>query len=346
MPGKQPREAALPNGDSDTLPRMRIWQVTHYGEPEEMTLAEVEPPSPGEGEVLIRNRACGLNFFDLLQCQGKYQSRPAFPFTIGAEVSGTIASVGSGVTDRSVGERVASLPRGGGFSEYTLVKSSRAFPIPDSMSFEQAAAMPVVYQTSLFALDYRGKLQPGEWLLVHAGASGVGTAAIQLGKAMGAQVIATAGSPEKLEFCTEQGADHVLSYRDPSWVDAVKEICGRFGADVIYDPVGGDVFDLSTKVIAPDGRLLVIGFASGRIPSLAANRALLKNMSLVGVFWGRHCDETPGYMESLHDRLVGMIESGTISPPVGAAYPFEAAPRGIRDLANRKVRGKAILTVA
>lgn len=324
---------------------MKAWQVTHYGEPEEMTLAEVDTPSPSAGEVLIRNHACGLNFFDLLQCQGKYQSRPAFPFTIGAEVAGAIAAIGDGVEGLSVGQRVASLPRGGGFAEYSLVPATRAYPIPDSMSFQQAAAMPVVYQTSLFALDYRAKLQSGEWLLVHAGASGVGVAAIQLGKAMGARVVATAGSPEKLEFCQAQGADHALNYRDGSWVDSVKAICGRFGADVIYDPVGGDVFDLSTKVIAPDGRILVVGFASGRIPTLAANRALLKNMSLVGVFWGRHCDEHPGYMESLHERLVGMFEAGSIDPPVGATYPFSEAPRGIRDLADRKVRGKAILIV-
>lgn len=323
---------------------MKIWQVTHYGEPEEMVLAELEPPVPGEGEVLIRNRACGLNFFDLLQCQGKYQARPAFPFTIGAEVSGTVDSVGPGVASLSPGDRVLSLPRGGGFSEFTLVKASRAYRIPDSMSFEQAAGMPVVFQTSLFALDYRGKLKSGEWLLVHAGASGVGTAAIQLGKAMGARVIATAGSAEKLEFCASQGADHVLGYSDPSWVDEVKQICGRFGADVIYDPVGGDVFDLSSKVIAPDGRLLVVGFASGRIPSLRANRALLKNMSLVGVFWGRHCDENPGFMESLHEQLIDMFLAGTINPPIGASFPFEAAPQGIRALANRQVRGKAVLT--
>lgn len=324
---------------------MKAWQVTHYGEPEEMTLAEVATPSPGEGEVLIRNRACGLNFFDLLQCQGKYQSRPAFPFTIGAEVAGTIAAVGDGVEGLAVGQRVASLPRGGGFAEHTLVPASRAYAIPDSMSFQQAAAMPIVYQTSLFALDYKAKLQAGEWLLVHAGASGVGVAAIQLGKAMGARIVATAGSAEKLEFCKAQGADHVLGYRDGSWVESVKSICGRFGADVIYDPVGGDIFDLSTKVIAPDGRLLVVGFASGRIPTLAANRALLKNMSLVGVFWGRHCDEHPGYMESLHKRLVGMFEAGAIDPPVGATYPLSDAPRGIRDLAERKVRGKAVLVV-
>ncbi len=316
----------------------------HFGEPEEMTFAEVETPSPGAGQVLIRNRACGLNFFDLLQCQGKYQSRPAFPFTIGAEVAGTVAAVGEGVEHLAVGQRVLSLPRGGGFAECTLAKASRTYPIPESMSYEQAASMPVVFQTSLFALDYRGRLKAGEWLLVHAGASGVGTAAIQLGKAMGARVIATAGSPEKLEFCKAQGADHVLGYRDPSWVDAVKEIAGRFGADVIYDPVGGDVFDLSSKVIAPDGRLLVVGFASGRIPSLAANRALLKNMSLVGVFWGRHCDENRGFMASLHDQLIALYGAGKIDPPVGATYALDEAPHGIRDLANRKVRGKAVLT--
>ena len=324
---------------------MKTWQVTHYGEPEEMTLADAAAPSPGPGEVLIRNRACGLNFFDILQCQGKYQSKPDFPFTIGAEIAGTVAQVGEGVQGIAPGQRVASLPRGGGFAEYTVVTASRAYPIPDAMSFEQAAAMPVVYQTSLFALNHRARLREGEWLLVHAGASGVGTAAIQLGKAMGAKVIATAGSDDKVAYCRNQGADHALNYRDGSWVDAVKRIAGRFGADVIYDPVGGDVFDLSTKVIAPDGRLLVVGFTSGRIPSLAANRALLKNMSLVGVFWGRHCDEHPGYMESLHNQLIGMYDSGTIRPPVGATYPFEEAPRGIRDLANRNVLGKAILTL-
>ncbi len=324
---------------------MKLWQVTRYGEPEEMTFSDAAEPVPSEGEVLIRNHACGLNFFDLLQCQGKYQARPAFPFTIGAEVAGTIAATGPGVDGLAVGQRVAALPRGGGFAECTVVHASRAFPIPDSMTFEQAAALPVVYQTSLFALDERAHLESGEWLLVHAGASGVGTAAIQLAKARGARVIATAGNPEKLAFCKTQGADHSLCYADPSWVEAVKGICGRFGADVIYDPVGGDVFDLSTKVIAPGGRLLVVGFASGRIPSLPANRALLKNMSLVGVFWGRHCDENPGYMESLHRQLVDLFVSGAIRPHVGATYALGDAPQGIRDLANRKIQGKAVLVV-
>lgn len=324
---------------------MKAWQVTHYGEPEEMVFAEVDAPAPKAGQVLVRNRACGLNFFDLLQCQGKYQARPAFPFTIGAEVAGTVEAVGEGVRSPAPGARVLALPRGGGFAEFTVVKASRAFEIPASMSFEQAAGMPVVYQTSLFALEHRAALRSGEWLLVHAGASGVGTAAIQIGKAFGARVIATAGSESKLEFCKAQGADHVLGYGDPGWIDAVKRIAGRFGADVIYDPVGGDVFDLSTKVIAPGGRLLVVGFASGRIPSLPANRALLKNMSLVGVFWGRHCEENAGFMASLHGKLMQLYEAGQVEPPIGAQFPLSAAPSGIRSLANREVRGKAVLTV-
>ncbi len=324
---------------------MKAWQVTHYGEPEEMSYADVASPAPGAGQALIRNRACGLNFFDLLQCQGKYQSKPAFPFTIGAEVAGTVEAVAPDVRGIAVGDRVVALPRGGGFAEYTVAPAARTFPIPANMPFEQAAAMPVVYQTSYFALADRARLQAGEWLLVHAGAGGVGVAAIQLGKTMGARIIATAGSPRKLDFCLRHGADHAIDYRDGSWIETVKELTAKRGVDVIYDPVGGDVFDLSTKVIAPGGRLLTIGFASGRIPSLAANRALLKNMALVGAFWGRHCEENPGYMEALHRTLIELFTAGKIDPPVGAVYPLAEAPRGIRDLANRKIAGKAVLAV-
>ena len=188
--------------------------------------------------------------------------------------------------------------------------------------------MPVVYQTSLFALDHRAKLQPGEWLLVHAGASGVGTAAIQLGKAMGAKVIATAGSEEKLEFCRKHGADHALSYRDSDWIDRVKAIAGPAGADVIYDPVGGDVFDLSTKVIAPYGRLLVVGFASGRIPSLPANRALLKNMSLVGVFLGPSL-RRESRLHAIAPRAADRhVQCGNDQPAGRGEIPFRCSPSG------------------
>ena len=324
---------------------MQAWQVQHYGEPEEMTLDEVDKPSPGEGEVLIRNHAAGLNFFDILQAQGKYQSKPSFPFTIGGEVAGTIEAAGPGVSRWSPGERVLCLTQGGGgYAEYSLGKAARTFPIPEGMAFEEAAAFPVVYQTSLFALRNRGQLQQGEWLLVHAGASGVGMAAIQIGKAFGARIIATAGSEKKLSFCREQGADHAINYRDETWADQVKQISGK-GADVIYDPVGGDVFDLSTKCIAPDGRLLVVGFASGRIPSVAANRVLLKNISIVGVFWGRHAEENRGYLSETHEDLAKLYREGKINPVVSAKYPLAEAPAALRALADRKVAGKAVLTM-
>lgn len=310
-----------------------------------MVLAEVAPPVPGEGQVLIRNRAAGLNFFDILQIQGKYQSKPVFPFTVGAEVAGTVEGLGPGVSNLSAGDRVMAFSQGGGFAEYTVAPVSRTFRIPESMDDRQAAAFPVIYQTSYFALEYRARLRQNEWLLVHAGASGVGMAAVQLGKAFGARVIATAGSEEKLQFCREQGAEHAINYRDESWVDRVKEITNGSGADVIYDPVGGDVFDLSTKCIAPDGRLLVIGFASGRIPSVQANRILLKNMSVVGVFWGRHVGEHPTYLGEANQALTELYEQGKIRPAASRTYPLFEAPRALRDLAERKISGKAVLVM-
>ena len=324
---------------------MKAWQVHQYGSPEEMTLDEVDKPTPGEGEVLIRNRAAGLNFFDILQARGKYQAKPSFPFTVGAEVAGTIEAVGPGVDHLSVGDRVLCLTLGGGgYAEYTIGKARKTFTIPAGMGYEEAAAFPVVYQTSFFAVENRARLQPEEWLLVHAGASGVGMAAIQIGKALGSRIIATAGSEEKLNFCRELGADHVINYRDETWVDQVKQVTGK-GADVIYDPVGGDVFDLSTKCIAPDGRLLVVGFASGRIPSVAANRVLLKNISIVGVFWGRHADENRGYLNETHDALTKLYQDGKINPVVTAKSPLDEAPAALRSLADRMVAGKAVLTM-
>ena len=324
---------------------MKAWQAHHYGEPEEMTLDEIDKPSPGEGQVLIRNHAAGLNFFDILQAQGKYQSKPSFPFTIGGEVAGTIEAAGSGVSEWSPDDRVLCLTQGGGgYAEYSVGKAARTFAIPEGMGFAEAAAFPVVYQTSYFALEYRARLRRDEWLLVHAGASGVGMAAVQIGKAFGARIIATAGSEEKLKFCREQGATHAINYRDETWVDQVKQITGK-GADVIYDPVGGDVFDLSTKCIAPDGRLLVVGFTSGRIPSVAANRVLLKNISIVGVFWGRHSDENPGYLDETHEALSQLYREGKINPVVTAKTPLAEATAALRALADRKVAGKAVLTM-
>jgi NADPH2:quinone reductase len=324
---------------------MKAWQVHAWGEPESMTFAEIETPQPGAGQVRIRNRAAGLNFFDILQVQGKYQVKPPFPFTPGAEVAGVVDAVGVGVTTFAVGDAVVALTFQGAMAECSLAEASRTFRLPSGMDFAVAATMPVVYQTSYFALVDRAALRAGEWLLVHAGASGVGLSAIQLGKALGARIIATAGSEEKLQFCRKQGAEHALSYMEGNWVDQVKQITGGKGADVIYDPVGGDVFDLSSKCIAPGGRLLVIGFASGRIPSIAANRILLKNMSVVGAVWGGHVQLHPSYPAEAQAALTKMYEAGKIDPPQPEQYELSRAPQALRDLADRKVIGKAALVM-
>jgi NADPH2:quinone reductase len=323
---------------------MTAWRVHAWGEPETMSLEEIEAPAPGPGQVRIRHRAAALNFFDILQIQGKYQVKPPFPFTPGAEVAGIVEAVGDGVTTVQPGDRVVAMPHGGGFGESSISAASSVFPIPAALSFEEAAAIPIVYHTSYFAFTHRTCLQPGQWVLVHAGASGVGMSAIQLAKAMGAHVIATAGSQPKLDFAKAQGADHVLNYTDPSgWVDQVKQITGG-GANVIYDPVGGDVFDLSTKCIAPEGKLLIIGFASGRIPTIAANRILLKNIDVVGVLWGGYVQSHPEYPAKVHPKLMDLFTAGKIHPAVGCAHRFTELPQALRNLANRQVLGKSVVT--
>lgn len=323
---------------------MKAWRVHAWGEPETMTLEDVAKTETPADQVRIRNHAVALNFFDILQVQGKYQVKPPFPFTPGAEVAGIVDAVGWGVTSFKEGDRVMAIPRGGAFAEYSLAPEASTFAMPEAMSFEEAASMPIVYQTGYFALTHRCQLRPGEWLLVHAGASGVGMAAIQIGKALGARVIATAGSAAKLAFAREQGADHAVDYSDASWVERVKEITEGRGADTIYDPVGGDIFDLSTKCVATEGRILIIGFAAGRIPSIALNRVLLKNISIVGVLWGGYVLTHPEYEKQAHAALMKLYDAGKIKPSVNSVYPFEEAPRGLRNLAERNVAGKAVLT--
>jgi NADPH2:quinone reductase len=309
-----------------------------------MVFGEIGKPVPKAGEVLIANRAAALNFFEILRVQGKYQERPELPWVPGAEVAGIVDAVGEGVAKFKPGDRAYALPFLGGFADYTIASELNTFPMPGGMTFSEAAAFPLIYQTSYFALKDRARLKAGEWLLVHAGASGVGMAAIQLGKAWGANVIATAGSPEKIEFARQQGAAHVLSYADGSWVDEVKRITGR-GADVIYDPVGGDVFDLSSKCIAPYGRLLVVGFASGRIPAIAANRILLKNMSVVGVLWGNHAKAFENYTAETQHALSELYLAGSIRPRVSASYRLEELVEGFRALATRRVLGKIVVEI-
>ena len=324
---------------------MKAWRVSEWCEPEQMKLEEIPVPEPGPGEVLIKNRAAALNFYDILLIQGKYQVKPPLPFTPGSEVAGEISAIGADVTGFAVGDRVQAMATGGGFSEYSLASAGKTFRVPDRMSFTEAAAMLVIYQTSYFALKNRTVVKPGEWLLVHAGAGGVGLSAVQIGKAAGARVIATAGSAEKLDVCLSQGAEHALDYSDEGWVDQVKTITGGRGADIIYDPVGGDIFDLSTKCIASEGRLLVIGFAGGRIPTIAANRILLKNISVIGVYWGGYLERHPQFMREAQAELFAMYEAGEIKPVISEAYPLADAVTALRALAGRKTYGKVVLTM-
>jgi NADPH:quinone reductase len=325
---------------------MKAWQVSEWCEPEQMTLADIPLPEPKSGEVRIRNHAAALNFFDILQIQGKYQTKPPLPFTPGAEVAGVVDAVGHGVDHLSVGDRVMGSGALGGFAEYTVTPSARTFRIPGAMDFAEAAAMLIVYQTSYLALKVRAAIKAREWLLVHAAAGGVGSAAMQLGKAFGARVIATAGSADKVNFCLAQGADYALNYREASWVEQVKELTGGHGADVIYDPVGGDVFDLSTRCIAAEGRLLVIGFAGGRIPSIAANRILLKNISVVGCYWGGYLEHHAEFLAQAQSDLFALYEAGQIRPVVSESYPLADAVTALRALAERKTHGKVVLTIA
>lgn len=324
---------------------MNAWLVREWCEPEQMDFAQVELREPGPGEVRIRNHAAALNFFDILLIQGKYQTKPPLPFTPGSEVGGMIEAVGPDVTDFKVGDRVQASVLTGAFAEASIARANKTFRIPDSMSFVEAAAMIIVYQTSWFALTNRTIVRKGDWLLVHAAAGGVGLSALQIGKALGAKVIATAGSGEKVEFCLAQGADYALDYRSAGWVEQVKQITAGHGADIIYDPVGGEVFEQSLKCIAFEGRLLVIGFASGKIPSAQANRLLLKNASVVGVYWGGYVERNPMYLHEAQQELFGLYEEGKIKPVVTLSCPLIEAPRALRALAARETTGKVVLTV-
>ena len=316
---------------------MRAWRVHSLGNPAEvMSLDEVDQPTPGDGQVLVRVRAAGLNFPDVLMAMGQYQERPPLPFTPGVEICGEVVGTG---------QRVLGSPAGGpgGFAEYALMDAAAAFPVPDAMSDEQAASLYLTYQTGHVGLHRRANLQPGEWLLVHAGAGGVGSAAIQLGKAAGAKVIATAGGERKTEVCRSLGADHVIDYTAEDFVPLVKEITEGHGADVIYDPVGGEVFDKSRKVIAFEGRLVVVGFTSGTIPQAPANHALVKNYSIVGLHWGLYRKHDPALFGQVHEELCRLFADGKIAPLVGQTLPLEELPQAMAAIADRGTVGKVVL---
>ena len=317
--------------------------VRELGGPGSLEREELDAFSAGRGQVVIDVGAVGCNFFDILITQGGYQVRPELPFSPGAEVAGIVREVGEGVERFSVGDRVSALLEYGGFASTVAAPQERVFPIPPQMTVEEAAALGVVYQTSYVGLVHRANLRQGETLLVHAAAGGVGLAAVQIGVALGARVIGTAGTPDKLDLVKKNGADIALNYRDEDWVERVKELTDGRGADVIYDPVGGDTFDLSMKCVAFEGRILVIGFTSGRIPSAKMNRVLVKNFSLVGLHWGLYFEKDPQVLREAQEAISRMYAAGEIAPVVSATYPLAEAAVALEALGARRTTGKVVL---
>lgn len=323
---------------------MRAWQVHELGDPSEvLKLEEVEEPEPGTGEVVVEVEAVGLNFFDILLCRGEYQDKPETPFTPGGEVAGAISVVGEGV-DLEKGLRVIATPfPSGGYAEKVTVPAEGGiFPIPDAMPSQAAAVMHVAYQSAHFALHRRANLKEGETVLVHAGAGGIGSAAIQLARAAGARVFSTAGGPEKVDICRKLGAEVAVDYREENFVDAVKEATDGRGADVILDPVGGDVFDLSRRCVAFEGRIVIVGFTSGRIADAPTNHALVKNYSVAGLHWGLYNKVMPELVFETHDALVKLYEEGKIDPLIYKTVPFEEVPEALKLLGSRKTYGKLV----
>jgi NADPH2:quinone reductase len=294
--------------------------------------------------VRIRVAAAALNFADDLVCKGLYQEKPELPFTPGMEVAGEVVAVGR-ETNHRVGDRVMALtaPPRGGLAQEALATGVTSWPIPDNLPDTVAAAIPVAYLTAHVGLHQRGALRPGEVLLVHAGAGGVGSAAIQLGRAAGAMVIATAGGAEKVELCRQLGAEIAIDYRSEDFVSIVNEATGGLGANVIYDPVGGDVFDQSRKCIAFEGRLLVIGFASGRIPDAPANHALVKNYSVVGVYFGRYAAMNPQVLDHAQAELVRLHGEGAVRPLIRAKVSLGEVPAALGQLVGRGTVGKVVV---
>jgi NADPH2:quinone reductase len=323
---------------------MRAVVVDRFLEPAELTVSEAPEPALRPGSLLLEVRAAGCNFFDILMVQGRYQVKPPFPFVPGGEVAGVVLEVGEGVTGFAVGDRVMATTGVGGYAERALVPARSAWRLPEGMSFEEGAAFPIVYPTSWAGLVWRARLAKGETLLVHAAAGGVGIAAVQIARALGARVLATAGGPEKCEVARGAGADEVIDYAREDFVERVKTATAGRGADVIYDSVGGDVFERSLKCLAWNGRLLVVGFASGVIPSVAANRILLKNVSVVGLHWGAYAIHEPERVPEAFQALFELYEAGRLRPVIQRVYPLERVAHALADLGSRRSHGKLVLS--
>ena len=324
---------------------MKAWQVSRLGEPEDvLELAEVPRPVPGPGQLLVRVLAAAANFFDALMIQGNYQVRPPLPFTPGTELCGEVVELGQDVTGFAPGDRVigsAALPYGA-FAEYALMDAPSAFTAPAALDDAEAAPFFVTYQTGWFGLHRRAHLVAGETLLVHAAAGGVGSGAVQLGKAAGARVIGVVGGPEKAAVARKLGADVVVDRYAEDFVTVVKEVTDGRGADVVYDPVGGEAFRRSTKCIAFEGRIVVVGFASGDIPQAALNHALVKNYSILGLHWGLYVRLDPDAVRTVHAELTRLADAGAVRTLISERLTLADVPDGLARLAAGTTTGKLV----
>ena len=316
-----------------------------FGPPSNLVLEETTDPVAKANEVVVNIHAAGVNFPDTLIIEGKYQLKPPFPFSPGGEAAGVIASVGEKVKHLQPGDRVMGLTGFGSFAEQIAIDAMRVLPMPKDMDFVTAAGFSMTYGTSMHALKQRANLQPGETLLVLGASGGVGLAAVEIGKAMGARVIAAASSAEKLEVAKAAGADELINYSEVSLKDAVKELTKGQGADVIYDPVGGDLFDQAVRSINWKGRLLVVGFASGRIPEFPVNLALLKGSSIVGVFWGSFAAREPQANLENFQQLFAWFSEGKLKPLVSLTYKLGEYEAALEVLSSRKAVGKVVVKV-
>ena len=324
---------------------MKAILCKEYGPAETLVIEDVPSPEVKGRGVKVRVKAAGLNFPDTLIIENKYQLKPSLPFSPGGEMAGEVIEVGDKVTRFKVGDRVAGLTGYGAFAEEVIVPEQNLLPVPDGMSDEKAAAFTMVYGTSYFALKQRGNLQPGETLLVLGASGGVGLATVELGKAMGAKVIAAASSAEKLAVAKEAGADELINYTEEPLKDAVKKLTHSKGVDVIYDPVGGDFTEQALRAMGWNGRHLIIGFAAGDIPKIPANLTLLKGCSVVGVFWGSFTQREPEASAQNMMELMKLYAEGKIDPKISAVYDFEDYASAIGALTERKATGKVVLKV-
>lgn len=324
---------------------MKAWICEAFGE--EPKLIDWADPVPGPGQVVIDVTACGVNFADTLILQGKYQKRPDGPFSPGFEVSGTIRAVGDGVDQFSVGDPVMALPDWGGFAGCVIADASLVIPLPNDVEFFDAAAFQIAYGTSWFGLKYRANVQSDDLVLVHGAAGGVGLTAVECAKLLGATVIATAGGADKCQIAKDHGADHVIDYKVENIRDRVREIAAGLGrpkgVDVVYDPVGGDVFDQSLRCVAPGARMLLIGFASGAVPQIPANILLVKNVTAIGFYFGAYLEQNPGIAQQGMAELLALLREGKIKPLISATYPLFKAMSALDTIRDRSATGKLVI---